>query len=128
MKFEYTMIYVDDVERTLDFYQRAFGFETRFLHDEKTYGELETGETVFAFASHELERSNLEDYIRTDATYPLGFEIAFITEAVASDFKRTIEADAKAIRASVMKPWGQLVAYVRAPEGKGIELGAPIDS
>lgn len=127
MKFEYTIVYVDDVESTLGFYNRAFGFETRFLHETKTYGELKTGETVLAFASHELGLSNLGEYIRADAAKPLGIEIAFITDDVASAFDQAVAAGAQLLSAPVMKPWGQMVAYVRAPEGTVIELGSPMD-
>jgi lactoylglutathione lyase len=127
MKFEYTIVYVDDVEQTLAFYNRAFGFETRFLHETKTYGELETGETVLAFASHELGRSNLGEYTKADAAKPLGIEIAFVTKDVASAFEQAVAAGAQPLSAPVMKPWGQMVAYVRAPEGTVIELGSPMD-
>ena len=54
MKYGYTIIYVDSVEKTLQFYKSAFDMDTRFLHESKDYGELETGETVLAFASHEM--------------------------------------------------------------------------
>jgi len=40
MKFGYTIIYVESVEETLVFYQRAFGFALKFLHESKAYGEL----------------------------------------------------------------------------------------
>lgn len=30
MKFKYAILYVENVEKTLDFYQRAFGFKNRF--------------------------------------------------------------------------------------------------
>lgn len=59
MKFGYTIVYVSSVEETLAFYKEAFGFETRFLHESGQYGELETGETVLAFASHALGEMNL---------------------------------------------------------------------
>ena len=54
MKYQYSIIYVDDVEKTLDFYQRAFGFELKFLHEGKDYGELKTGDCILAFANHKL--------------------------------------------------------------------------
>ncbi|MGE8356838.1 MAG: VOC family protein, partial [Microvirgula sp.] len=52
MKFGYTIVYVASVAETLTFYQQAFGFDTRFLHESGEYGELETGGTALAFASH----------------------------------------------------------------------------
>lgn len=54
MQFGYTIIYVPDVSASLAFFTRAFGIERRFLHASGTYGELETGVTVLAFAAHSL--------------------------------------------------------------------------
>ena len=54
MKFGYTIVYVPSVTQALAFYKEAFGFETRFLHDSGQYGELATGATVLAFASHAI--------------------------------------------------------------------------
>jgi catechol 2,3-dioxygenase-like lactoylglutathione lyase family enzyme len=48
MKFGYTIIYVSDVQVSLTFFEKAFGFKIRFVH-ESGYGELETGETTLAF-------------------------------------------------------------------------------
>ena len=58
MKLGYTIIYVPDVEASLQFFERAFGLKRRFLHESGTYGELETGETTLSFAAHALGDSN----------------------------------------------------------------------
>lgn len=58
MQFAYTIIYVPDVAASLDFFERAFGFNRKFLHESGTYGELETGATTLAFAAHELADMN----------------------------------------------------------------------
>ncbi len=34
MRFGYTIIYVDDVSRAIDFYERAFGLARRFVTDD----------------------------------------------------------------------------------------------
>lgn len=39
----------------------AFGFKQRFLHNSADYGELSTGETTLAFASHQLGATNFSD-------------------------------------------------------------------
>src|ERR1700732_5286905 len=54
MPFGYVILYVDDVEATLNFYERAFGLTRRMLDDEKNYGELERGDTRLAFAANQL--------------------------------------------------------------------------
>ena len=57
MKFGYTIVYVPSVTEALTFYQQEFGFETRFLHGSPRYGELETGTTVLAFATHAMGKN-----------------------------------------------------------------------
>jgi lactoylglutathione lyase len=128
MKFGYTIIYVSSVADTLTFYQDAFGFETRYLHESGQYGELNTGETLLAFASHALGEMNLDGhYQKTDlGTKPLGIELAFVTEDVASAYTKAVAAGAVAIKEPTTKPWGQVVAYVRAKEGSLIELCSPV--
>jgi len=58
MKFGYTIFYVADVEKTIAFYERAFGFSRKFISPEKDYGELVTGDTTISFASFALGASN----------------------------------------------------------------------
>ena len=130
MKFGYTIVYVSSVTESLTFYKDAFGFETRFLHDSNQYGELETGATVLAFASHAMGEMNLGgQYQKTDPhAAPLGIELAFVTDDVASAYARAVAAGAIAIKPPTEKPWGQVVAYVRAKDGSLIELCSPIGS
>jgi len=95
MKFGYTIIYSNDVEKSIEFFENAFGFKRRFIH-ESGYGELDTGDTTLAFVSHDLGSSNLPNgYIKTDSDKPLGIEIALVTESVEEAFKKAIEAGAK---------------------------------
>lgn len=86
MKFGYTIVYVPSVTDALTFYKDAFGFETRFLHESGQYGELSTGETVLAFASHTMGDMNLDgDYQKADLNAkPFGVELVFVTDDVAS--------------------------------------------
>jgi len=128
MKFGYTIVYVQSVTDALTFYKEAFGFETRFLHDSEQYGELETGATVLAFASHAMGEMNLGGlYQKTDPnSVPLGVELAFVTDNVASAYAKAVAAGASPIKEPIEKPWGQVVAYVRAKDGSLIELCSPI--
>ena len=43
MQFGYTIIYVPDVAASLAFFERAFGFSPRFLHESSTAWQLRTG-------------------------------------------------------------------------------------
>lgn len=128
MKFGYTIVYVASVPETLSFYKSAFGFETRFLHESHQYGELETGATILAFATHEMGEMNLGGkYQKVDPdAIPLGVELAFVADDVAAAYATAVAAGAVPIKPPMEKPWGQTVAYVRAQDGSLIELCSPM--
>ena len=54
MKYAYTILYVENVAETIEFYKKVFGFNLKFLTPENDYGELISGETTISFASIEL--------------------------------------------------------------------------
>ena len=129
MKFGYTIIYVGDVESSVRFFEEAFGLRRRFLHESGMYGELETGETTLAFASHELGGKNLPlGYVSVDEARerPLGIEIALVTRDIGGAHARALLAGAKEMTAPHEKPWGQVVSYVRCPDGVLVELCTPM--
>ncbi|MES2091603.1 MAG: VOC family protein [Pseudomonadota bacterium] len=128
MKFGYTIIYVPDVEASLRFFEQAFGFPRRFLHESGTYGELDTGETTLAFAAHQLGAMNFPSgYVSAHASVaPLGMEVAFVTPAVAEAHARALAAGAAELHGPQAKPWGQVVSYVRCPDGTLVELCSPM--
>lgn len=128
MKFGYTIIYVPNVDESLRFFENAFGFTRRFLHESGMYGELATGETTLAFASHELGEANFPaGHVKAHTSpAPLGIEIAFVTENVARAHALALEAGAVEMSAPQEKPWGQTVSYVRCPDGTLVELCTPV--
>ncbi len=127
MKFAYTILYVQDVESTLNFYIKAFECTLRFLHESKTYGELETGNTTLAFVSESLAENNIGTFEKNDLKKkPAGFEIAFTTDNVEHAYEHALHSGAQAVHAPIQKPWGQLVAYVRDINGIIIEICSPL--
>jgi lactoylglutathione lyase len=126
MRFAYTIAYVRDVQRSVAFYEQAFGLKRRFVDESGQYAEMETGETTLAFASNELGASNLPSGFRRNdlSEPPAGVEIAFITEDVNATFRSVLEAGATRVAEPKTKPWGQIVAYVRDPDGVLVEIGS----
>src|SRR5690554_2325400 len=119
VKFGYAITYVDEVESTVEFFEKAFDMKRRFIDKDGDYGELDTGETVLAFASHSLGEANLpQGYINaTTSEKPLGTEIALVTEEVKETHKSAVRNGGTEIKAPEEKPWGQTVSYVRTPSG-----------
>ena len=128
MKYAYTILYVENVEETIAFYEDAFGFKKKFITPENDYGELLSGETTIAFGSHILGNSNFKKgYKESSITKnPLGIEIAFTTENIDKDFKKALEAGAIEYVPITEKPWGQKVGYLRDINGFLIEVCTPI--
>jgi catechol 2,3-dioxygenase-like lactoylglutathione lyase family enzyme len=128
MKLGYTIVYVPRVADSLQFFEQAFGLERKFLHDSGDYGELKTGETTLAFASHALGAMNFPagHVHASESRQPLGMEIAFVTKDVQQAHQSAIKHGAVELAAPASKPWGQTVSYVRAPDGTLIELCTPV--
>lgn len=128
MKFGYTIVYVPSVQASLQFFEQAFGFSKRFLHESGTYGELDTGETTLAFAAHALAAANFEGghVAASESAKPLGMELGLVTHDVPSAHMRALAAGATELASPSTKPWGQVVSYVRCPDGTLIELCSPM--
>jgi catechol 2,3-dioxygenase-like lactoylglutathione lyase family enzyme len=128
VQFGYTIVYVPDVGASLDFCERAFGLRRRFLHESGAYGELETGATTLAFASHDVGEMNLPGgHVEAHASkLPLGMEVALVTPDVESAHAKAVAAGARELASPSAKPWGQVVSYVRCPDGLLVELCTPM--
>jgi len=129
MKYAYSILYVDDVSATIDFYEKAFGFSRKFITPENDYGELLTGETTIAFASIDLGNSNFKNGFEKSTLLekPFGIEFAFTTDNIEEDFQNAINAGATVYESLAQKPWGQAVGYLRDINGFLIEVCTPIN-
>jgi uncharacterized glyoxalase superfamily protein PhnB len=105
MIFKYTILYVDDVAASLEFFQRAFAFERHFLHESGEYGELATGQTKLGFSATDLLRQLGKNPQPPSPERP-SFEIAFETEDVAGALTRALEAGATLVQGVREQPWG----------------------
>jgi uncharacterized glyoxalase superfamily protein PhnB len=128
IKFAYTILYVKNVEKSIDFYEKAFGFSRKFVTPENDYGELLVGETTLSFCSLTLANSNLKDGFTESrlTNKPFGIEIGFTTDNVDETVKTAINAGGTILEQPKTKPWGQVVAYVRDIDGFLIEICTPI--
>ncbi len=127
MIFRYTILYVDNVQKSMDFYKNAFGCEIRMLHEGGDYGELVTGETKLAFSSTELMKQLGKSPQKPDSTKPT-FEIAFEVDDVQAVYDAAIAAGASPVQEVREESWGQTTSYVSDPNGYLIEICSAIRS
>lgn len=128
-KLSYTILYVQDVSKSIGFYEKAFGFTRKFISPDNSYGELATGDTTLSFASIKLAVSNLKNgFIESsNSNKPFAIEIGITTDNVEKLYNQAIKSGALAEMPATHKPQGQTVAYVRDPDGFLIEICTPID-
>ncbi len=127
MQFGYAILYVEQVEATLSFYEKAFGITGKMVMPGE-YGELDTGSTKLAFAARALVTTlfatPLQDGGVDKPAAPM--EIALVTPDVEKAFDKAVSAGAVAVAKPAQKPWGQLIAYVRDNNGFLVELCTPM--
>jgi len=127
MKFKYTILYVKNVAKTLQFFDKAFGFKEAMLHESGDYGELDTGATTLSFSALSLMKDLGKTPGRANPASPT-FEIAFETEDVTAALTKALAAGAVLVQDAEEMPWGQTTAYVSEPNGFLIEICTPVAS
>ena len=119
LRFGHTIAYVPDVSASLDFFEKAFGLQRKFLHESGLYGELNTGSTTLAFADHTLGETHFPNgFVKAShSATPLGMELALVADDVVAAHADALARGAKELAPPEEKPWGQTVSYVRCPDG-----------
>lgn len=127
MRLGYTLVYVNDVAATVDFYETAFGLKRRFIHESGLYAEMDTGETTLSFAGEAMaEMNGLAIRPNTPRDLPAGIELCLVSDTPEEAFERAVVAGARSVKAVEETPWGQKVGYVRDLNGCLVEICSPM--
>jgi lactoylglutathione lyase len=124
LKLGYIILYVEDLEKTKQFYGELLGLELK--NEFGTYIEFDTGSTILSMNTRENVRE------LTDLPIPEGFkteqtmELGFVTDDVEGTIEKARQAGVRVLVEPVKKPWGQTVAYMEDPDGHYIEICTPI--
>jgi predicted enzyme related to lactoylglutathione lyase len=98
-------LFTSPTPATVDFYERAFGLKRRFLHESQLYGELDTGETVLAFAGETMaDMHGLKIRRNRIGDEAAGFEIALVTDDPRAGFDKAVQAGAIAVSPPLKSP------------------------
>lgn len=129
VKFGYTILYVSDVSKSVEFYEKSFGFTRKFVTPENDYGELETGQTTISFTSIKLANSNLKNGFKESRLdqKPFAIELGLVTDNVGEIVDIAKQNGATILEEPKQKPWGQTVAYIRDIDGFLIEICTPMN-
>ena len=114
------IVFVEDVARSLAFYERVLGAELDHFDADGSYGELRSG---IGFAAHEHVEKHLDlSFHRNEpAGLPSGFELDLAVDDVDAVFARATEAGATAVWEPRDKPWGRS-AVIRDLDGVFVHL------
>lgn len=126
MKLGYFIVYVQDVLKTVDFYERAFGLTRRFVHESGSYAELETGTTALAFAQEDFTPSKEHFTLNRATSRAAGAEVGLVTSNVREAYDHALAQGALSVLPPMEKPWGQTVSYVRDNNGFLVEICSPM--
>ncbi|WP_437619272.1 VOC family protein [Sorangium sp. So ce1151] len=119
------IVYVPDAAAAAAFYERAFGFERKFVSDGKEYCQMQ-GEVPLGFVQEDYAQKSLPEFVRNQSgARPAGFEILVVNKDVDAAFKRAVDAGATPVAQPHDMPWGQRVSYVRDLNGVLVEICAP---
>lgn len=125
MRLKYTILYVDNVSQSIDFYEKAFCLERGMIHESGDYGELKTGATTLSFSSRRL-MTELGKTPGVPNVHAPVFEIAFETDDVALALDKAKKAGATVIQDVRNEPWGQTTAYISDQDGYLVEICSPV--
>lgn len=126
--FDGVMVWVPDVRRTTELWDRAFGIRPRWVRDEGDYAQLDTGATTLQFADESAAPASGVVVARNRLDQPAaGVQVTLAVPDVPAAYGTALAAGAQPVAAPVTKPWGQSVAYVRDLDGLLVELSSPGD-
>jgi uncharacterized glyoxalase superfamily protein PhnB len=114
------IVFVEDVARSLAFYENVLGAELDHFDDDGSYGELKAG--IGFAAHHHVERHlDLSFHRNVANALPGGFELELAVDDVDAVFAGAIKAGATAVWEPRDKAWGRS-ALIRDRDGVFVHL------
>ena len=125
LSMKYVILYVNDFEKTMDFYKGILGLPIKMQQD--TYVEFDTGAITLSINTRkdvkELTGLNVPEGSASTQT----FEVGFVVEDVVATIGNPASTRGYNHKGTITKPWGQTVAYVADPDGHYIEICTSVE-
>ena len=120
----WVVIYVSDVERSVELYSAAFGLTVAFAHPGGDYAEFATGATALALCDCTLAAQSTGLPIEGSAS-PRS-NITLVVDDVPAAFEHATANGARPVTEPVTKPWGQTTCYVADLDDNLVELATTV--
>ena len=119
----HVILAVDDVPRSVEFYERVFGWERNPLIDYSNYVELQgDGGTLGLYEREGFAAASGAVPAGVPATGQTGTELYVRVDDVESLLERLRDADARELRGLTQKVWGDDAAYFEDPDGNVVAV------
>lgn len=123
---DYVILIVDDLDRSLRFYENVLGLPLR--HRAEEYAQFDTGTTRFGLYTRTAMSDTLGMRVQSPSRDSPGFEIGFKVDDVDATYDELVTRGATPLVEPTDRPWGQRTAYVCDPDGHLIELAQDLES
>ena len=125
LSMKYVILYVNDFEKTMDFYKGILGLPIKMQQD--TYVEFDTGVITLSINTRKDVKELTGLKVPEGSTSTQTFEVGFVVEDVVATIETLRQRGVTIIKEPVTKPWGQTVAYVADPDGHYIEICTSVE-
>ncbi|HEY2420531.1 MAG TPA: VOC family protein [Neobacillus sp.] len=122
---KYVILYVNDFEKTMNFYNEILGLPVKMQQD--TYVEFDTGAVTLSINTRKSVKELIGLNVPEAPASTQTFEVGFVVEDVAATIETLRQQGVPIIKEPVTKPWGQTVAYVADPDGHYIEICTAVE-
>lgn len=122
----WTILFVDNVAKSVRFYRDAFVLTVAFEHPSGDYAEFDTGPTKLALCARSLAAGSTGLGLTTkEAANPTG-NVTLVVQDVPVAFEWAVRHGATPQAKPVRKPWGQESSYVLDPDSNLVELATAV--
>lgn len=122
----WTVVYVSDIQASLDLYVTAFGLTVAFQHPGGDYAEFATGATALALCALGLAAESTG--LTLDAPTTPRSNITLVVDDVQAAFAHAVASGATAVSEPVRKPWGMDSSYLSDLDSNLIELVTRVEA
>jgi lactoylglutathione lyase len=135
MRLAYTTLYVEDVQSTLTFYEKAFDAKVHYIIKDKkkiVNAKIATGATVIVLQDAKQAQipfpGNFTPLQPSQTPMSIGLTFLVMRGEVEDTYQKAVAAGAKPVQEPKIEPNGDEIAYVQDPNGVVVGIMKAVDA